>query len=62
TPYTGKVVTQSENEFYGQGYQDIPVRVPDVTEARNLLGWEPKVDVVEAVRRTLVSFLEEGES
>ena len=61
-PYTGKVVTQSENDFYGQGYQDIPVRVPDITEARNLLEWEPKVDVAEAVRKTLVSFLREDEN
>jgi dTDP-glucose 4,6-dehydratase len=37
--------------------QDDPKqRCPDISKARRLLGWEPKVDVEEGLRRTLESF------
>jgi dTDP-glucose 4,6-dehydratase len=37
--------------------QDDPkVRRPDITKARTLLGWEPKVDRVEGMRRTMDYF------
>jgi nucleoside-diphosphate-sugar epimerase len=29
------------------------VRQPDISRARSLLGWEPKVDVIEGLGRTL---------
>ena len=29
---------------------------PDITRARTLLGWEPKVDLEEGLRRTLPDF------
>ncbi len=42
-------------------YQPLPeddpkVRQPDITRARTMLGWEPKVDVREGVRRTIEYF------
>jgi dTDP-glucose 4,6-dehydratase len=37
--------------------QDDPkVRKPDITRARNLLGWEPQVDRAEGLKRTLAYF------
>jgi dTDP-glucose 4,6-dehydratase len=34
--------------------QDDPrVRRPDITRARNLLGWEPKVEFDEGMRRSI---------
>src|SRR5216683_4436227 len=37
--------------------QDDPKqRCPDISKARRLLGWEPKVDLEEGLRRTLESF------
>ena len=37
--------------------QDDPKqRCPDISKARRLLGWEPKVDLEEGLRRTLDSF------
>jgi dTDP-glucose 4,6-dehydratase len=35
---------------------DPKVRKPDITRARTLLGWEPKVDLREGVRRTIEYF------
>jgi dTDP-glucose 4,6-dehydratase len=38
---------------------DPQVRQPDITRARQLLGWEPEVSLEEGLRRTLASL--EGE-
>jgi len=41
--------------------QDDPkVRRPDITRAREILGWEPKVSIDEGLRRTIVWFRETG--
>lgn len=37
-----QIVEQSGEEFYGGGYDDSDRRIPDITKARTLLGWEPK--------------------
>ena len=36
---------------------DPHVRQPDITLARRLLGWEPKVELVEGLRRTIDEYL-----
>ena len=59
--YTGKVVHKTQKDFYGSGYEDIPVRVPDIKEAENILNWRPIVSTEEAVRNTLESFIKEFE-
>jgi dTDP-glucose 4,6-dehydratase len=42
------------------GRQDDPHRrCPDITRARTLLGWEPKVDLEEGLRRTMEAFRKE---
>lgn len=45
-------------EFYGEGYQDIDFRVPSIKKARELIGWEPKVDLDTALKKTLKYYLE----
>jgi UDP-apiose/xylose synthase len=45
-------------EFYGPGYEDCDRRVPDISRARALLGWEPVTPLHEAVRRTLRAYLQ----
>ena len=35
------LVSVSGDEFYGVGYEDSDRRIPDITKARTLLGWEP---------------------
>jgi dTDP-glucose 4,6-dehydratase len=47
----------------GIAHRDLPVddpkqRKPDITKARNLLGWEPKVGLEEGLRRTIEAFRE----
>ncbi len=49
-------------EFYGEGYQDIMTRTPDITAARTALGWEPKIGLTEALKYTLNAFLDEAKA
>src|SRR6202011_3511459 len=47
----------------GITYKDLPVddpkvRQPDITRARKLLGWEPKVDFESGIRETILYFKE----
>lgn len=40
-------------DFYGPGYEDSDRRLPDISKARSILGWEPQVGLIEALRRTM---------
>ena len=57
-PYKGKIIEKSEADFYGKGYEDIPVRVPSISEAKNILGWEPTTLPDEAIRLTIKGFID----
>lgn len=48
-----QLITVSADEYYGKGYQDVGVRVPSIKNAQQYLGWEPKVDMQTAIRKTL---------
>ena len=63
--YTVKQLAEIVLELTGAdsqiAYRDLPtddpkVRRPDITRARTMLGWEPKVDVREGVARTIEYF------
>ena len=56
-----KIIEVPAKEYYGEGYQDILSRKPNIDRARKLLGWEPKVGLRDALKRTLDAFLEAGE-
>ncbi len=43
----------SGQEYYGPDYQDVGYRVPDVTNAQEILGWTPRVSLEEALRLTI---------
>jgi nucleoside-diphosphate-sugar epimerase len=45
------------DDYYGPEYQDVARRVPSITRAREILGWTPKVDFEEAIRRTIAHYL-----
>jgi dTDP-glucose 4,6-dehydratase len=47
--------TTSPIVFEGLPEDDPKVRQPDITRAREILGWEPKVGLDEGLRRTLDS-------
>ncbi|MEW6745985.1 MAG: bifunctional UDP-4-keto-pentose/UDP-xylose synthase [Planctomycetota bacterium] len=52
-----KIEEVSSAEYYGSGYQDIQTRVPDLTNARTYLGWEPRLDLREALQRTIAFYV-----
>ena len=54
------IIEVPADTFYGKGYQDIYTRKPSIEKARNLLHWEPTVDLQESMRLTLNSFLDEN--
>jgi len=52
------IVERSADQYYGDQYQDILHRVPSIRRARELLGWEPKIDFEEALRRTIAAYVQ----
>ena len=45
--------------YYGSGYQDMVARVPDISNAQTLLGWEPKVGLRDAIERTVAHYMDQ---
>ncbi len=56
------IIEVPADTFYGKGYQDIYTRKPSIEKARSLLDWEPKIDLIESMRLTINSFLEENKT
>lgn len=54
-PASGRPVMEkvSAFDFYGPGYEDCDRRVPDISKARTLLGWEPVTGLKEALDITI---------
>lgn len=48
--------------YYGKGYQDVERRRPDITSLQTSLGWQPRVGLAEALRRTVAFYLPHFES
>ena len=46
----------SSEEFYGAGYADSDRRLPDISRARDLLDWNPKVQLDTALAETIAWF------
>jgi len=40
-------------EFYGVWYEDVPRRIPDISKAREILGFKPKYGLHEGLRKTI---------
>jgi nucleoside-diphosphate-sugar epimerase len=47
----------SSQDYYGEGYQDIYTRVPDIANARELLGWEPRYSLRDALTHTVQHYV-----
>jgi UDP-glucose 4-epimerase len=56
-----KIKFVSQEEVYGNSYEDIPRRVPDNTKMRTLLGVTPKVSLREGCSRSMEWFRKEQE-
>ncbi len=50
---TIKIVSVSSDEYFGNSYQDVSVRVPSIDRAKNALNWVPTVGLEEAVKKTV---------
>lgn len=50
----------SGEAFYGKGYDDSDRRIPDITKARTLLGWEPKYDLAMTLEMSMAYWLDDA--
>ena len=48
------------SEFYGRSYEDLRRRVPDISKARRLLAFEPRVTLREGLDLTYQWYLKES--
>ena len=51
------MVEVSAEEFYGKGYEDSDRRIPDITKARTLLGWQPRWGMRDLLETTMRYYL-----
>jgi len=53
-PGTGsKIVFVPQEKIYGNSYEDIQRRVPDITRMRTVLGVDPTISLEEGLRKTI---------
>lgn len=50
----------SSDSFYGQGYQDVSRRRPNISNAKKYCGWEPEIGMEEAVQKTVDYFMQQA--
>jgi len=55
-----RIATVSGEEFYGEGYDDSDRRIPDITKARTLLGWEPRWRFRELLEETMRYYVQQS--
>ena len=53
TGSSSKIEYMSYEDAYGEGSQDIKRRVPDIPKIRNLIGWQPEVDLDELLQKVI---------
>lgn len=56
------IVSVHRDDFFGKGYEDCDRRVPDITKAQTLLGWEPRWALHNLVDATMRWFVEDYRS
>lgn len=52
-----KLIDVDAKTYYGEGYQDVSLRVPAIRHAEAYLGWKPTVDMATGLRKTLDFYL-----
>jgi UDP-apiose/xylose synthase len=50
------------SEYYGEGYDDTPRRIPAMAKARRLLGWSPKLSLTQMLPPIVADYLERYEA
>ena len=51
-----RIVDTTADEYYGQGYQDVQNRVPKIDNTRRDLDWQPRVDMLTALRHIFEAY------
>jgi len=52
-PQQSKVITRGANDYYGEGYEDVKNRVPNISNISKDLEWTPKVSLEEGLEETI---------
>jgi len=52
-----KLIDVDAKAYFGEGYQDVSLRVPSIRHARESLNWKPQVDMATGLRKTLDFYL-----
>lgn len=52
-----KIEEVSSKEFYGDGYEDSDRRVPDISKAREILGWNPQTGLNKALHLSMKDYI-----
>jgi nucleoside-diphosphate-sugar epimerase len=52
-----KLIDVDAKTYYGEGYQDVTLRVPAIRHAREYLGWQPETDMQTGLKKTLDFYL-----
>jgi len=50
---TSEVRLTPYESYYGPGFEDTRRRVPDITRAREILSWEPRIELEDGLARTI---------
>ena len=56
TNSSSPIVAIPYEEAYEAGFEDMPRRVPDITKMRELIGYEPRVQLDEILTRVIDHF------
>ncbi len=50
----------SGEDFYGKGYDDSDRRIPDITKAKTLLGWQPQYDLMSTLEMSMAYWMDDA--
>ena len=53
TGTSSEIVKVSYEKAYGLGYEDMKARMPDLTRANVLLGYQPRIDLENGLQETI---------
>ena len=51
--FKSEIVLIPAEKKYGQGYDDIFRRIPEISKAKQVLKWEPKISLEDGLRKTI---------
>jgi nucleoside-diphosphate-sugar epimerase len=52
-----QLIDVDAKNYFGEGYQDVSLRVPSIRRAREQLDWMPRVDISDGLKKTLDFYL-----